>query len=111
MAAGWGEGRVRGNLAKSLWDGVFFSLMVGLGETYLPAFALALGHGEVLAGLVATVPMLVIFLGTLGGFISAGFLGLFIGPVVLSVGYKLFEAWLQVDERSAPTGETPAPLE
>ena len=52
-------GQVRGNLSRSLWDGVFFSLMVGLGETYLPAFALALGHGEVLAGLVATVPMLV----------------------------------------------------
>jgi MFS family permease len=53
------EGFARRDLGLSLWDGVFFSLMVGLGETYLPAFALALGHGEVLAGLVASVPMLV----------------------------------------------------
>jgi len=58
MSAKASEGRLRGDLAKSLWDGVFFSLMVGLGETYLPAFTLALGHGDVLAGLVATVPML-----------------------------------------------------
>lgn len=41
-----------------LGDGVSFSVMVGIGESYLPAFALALGHGDVTAGLVATVPML-----------------------------------------------------
>jgi MFS family permease len=39
-------------------DGVAFSVMVGIGETYVPAFALAAGHGEVVAGLVATLPML-----------------------------------------------------
>lgn len=33
--------------------------MVGMGETYLPAFALALGMGEVTAGIVASAPMLV----------------------------------------------------
>ena len=32
--------------------------MVGLGETYIPAFALAAGLGEVAAGLIATLPML-----------------------------------------------------
>lgn len=32
--------------------------MVGLGESYLPAFALALGMGEVVSGLVASVPMM-----------------------------------------------------
>jgi MFS family permease len=32
--------------------------MVGLGEVYIPAFALALGHGELAAGLVATAPVL-----------------------------------------------------
>jgi MFS family permease len=39
-------------------DGVAFSAMVGLGEAYVPAFALAAGLGEVVSGLVATVPML-----------------------------------------------------
>ena len=32
--------------------------MVGIGETYFAAFALALGTGETFAGLVATLPML-----------------------------------------------------
>jgi predicted PurR-regulated permease PerM len=43
----------------------------------------------------ATVPMLVVFLGAIGGFIASGFLGLFIGAIVLSLGYKLLMAWLQ----------------
>lgn len=33
--------------------------MVGCGETYFPAFALALGLGQVASGLVATLPLLV----------------------------------------------------
>ena len=39
-------------------DGVAQSVMVGLGETWLPAFALALGMGEMVSGLMATIPML-----------------------------------------------------
>jgi len=39
-------------------DGHFFNVMVGAGETYLPAFVLALGHGETASGLVATLPIL-----------------------------------------------------
>jgi MFS family permease len=39
-------------------DGLAFSFMVGIGESYLPAFTLALGHGAITAGLVATLPML-----------------------------------------------------
>lgn len=38
-------------------DAVAFSAMVGLGESYVPAFALAVGLGEVTAGLVATLPV------------------------------------------------------
>lgn len=41
-----------------LGDGVAFSLMVGLGETYVPAFALAVGLGEVAAGWIMSAPLL-----------------------------------------------------
>lgn len=40
------------------------------------------------------VPMLVIFIGALGGMIHNGILGLFLGPVVLALAYKLFVTWL-----------------
>jgi MFS family permease len=46
-------------LRASVLDGAFFSVMIGAGETYVPAFVLALGMGDVVAGLVATVPMLI----------------------------------------------------
>jgi MFS family permease len=50
--------RVERDLRSMIGDGIAFSTMVGLGETYVPAFALAAGHGDLAAGLVATLPML-----------------------------------------------------
>ena len=48
----------------------------------------------VLMGKGADVPMLVIFLGAIGGFFAFGFLGLFLGAIILSLGYKLYLTWL-----------------
>jgi predicted PurR-regulated permease PerM len=39
--------------------------------------------------------MLVIFLGVIGGFLMSGFLNMFVGPFVISIGYKLFSSWLE----------------
>ncbi|MCX6268121.1 MAG: AI-2E family transporter [Bacteroidetes bacterium] len=50
-----------------------------------------------LLGRGAPVPMLVIFLGAIGGFISFGIIGLFVGAVVLSLGYNLAILWLKGD--------------
>jgi len=49
--------RLRTNLRTIFVEGVSFSVMVGIGETYLPAFVLALGMGEVASGLIATIPL------------------------------------------------------
>jgi predicted PurR-regulated permease PerM len=51
----------------------------------------------ILLGLNAPAPMLVIFLGSIGGFIFHGFLGLFLGAVIISLVYKLFMAWLNTE--------------
>ena len=59
----------------------------------------------ILLGRGAPVPMLVIFLGAIGGFLSMGFIGLFIGAVILSLGFKLIRAWLDIDlDHSIATG-------
>jgi MFS family permease len=50
---------IRRNLVCSGTDAASFGLMVGLGETYLPAFALALGMGETSSGLIASLPVVV----------------------------------------------------
>jgi predicted PurR-regulated permease PerM len=49
----------------------------------------------IMMGKGAPVPMLIIFLGSLGGFMFSGFVGLFTGAVVLSLGYRLFDIWLK----------------
>ncbi len=45
-------------------------------------------------------PMLVVLLGAIGGMLMSGIIGLFVGAVVLTLGYKLFGAW--VDGGMAP---------
>ncbi len=55
----------------------------------------------ILLGRGVNVPMLVIFLGAIGGVLSSGILGLFVGPVILALGYAVFKAWLE-ETRQAP---------
>jgi predicted PurR-regulated permease PerM len=56
----------------------------------------------------ADLPLLLIFAGVIGGLVSFGIIGLFIGPVVLSITYRLLELWVNdADTKPAqePTGE------
>ena len=39
------------------------------------------------------MPFVLVFLGVIGGVIAFGFLGVFLGPVLLAVGYTLLLAW------------------
>ena len=54
-----------------------------------------------LAGSRRGVPTLVIVIGAIGGMISSGIIGLFVGAVVLAVGYELFAAWVRGNEGEA----------
>lgn len=42
------------------------------------------------------VPMLVIFIGVIGGTMAHGLIGLFVGPIVLTLGYELARAWIAI---------------
>jgi predicted PurR-regulated permease PerM len=55
----------------------------------------------------AKVPTLVIFLGAIGGMLAYGIIGLFLGAVVLSLGYKLYEAWLANTSSLEVASDTP----
>jgi predicted PurR-regulated permease PerM len=59
-----------------------------------------------LLGRGVPVPILVIFLGAIGGFMAMGIIGLFVGAIALSVGYTLFLAWLDEDLASSSPGES-----
>ncbi|TWT45533.1 Major Facilitator Superfamily protein [Phycisphaerae bacterium RAS1] len=51
--------RQKRDLRAIYYDGGFWALMVGIGESYLAPFALAAGVGQVAAGLTSTFPMLI----------------------------------------------------
>lgn len=73
-----------------------WSLLVSFSDAVLkPMF---LGRG-------VDVPMLVILLGAIGGMITSGIVGLFIGAVILALGYSLFRAWVELGDDPAETPE------
>lgn len=49
----------------------------------------------------SNMPFLLIFFGVLGGALAFGFIGVFIGPTLLAVGYRLVEGWAST--KNAPT--------
>jgi predicted PurR-regulated permease PerM len=67
---------------------LIWCLIVGLMDNILKP--ILLGRGS-------QVPMVVIFLGVVGGFITMRIIGLFVGAIILSVGYKLLIAWLDAE--------------
>ena len=53
----------------------------------------------ILLGKGLETPMLVILIGALGGMMFQGILGLFIGPVILSIVYNLYRHWVAEGEQ------------
>jgi len=74
-------------IAFTLW-----SILVSLSDNVLKP--LLLGRG-------VDVPTLVIVVGAIGGMLSAGIVGLFVGAVILAVGHTLLVAWVQDEEEDA----------
>jgi predicted PurR-regulated permease PerM len=54
----------------------------------------------------ADLPLLLILAGVIGGLVSFGIIGLFVGPVVLAVTYRLLGSWVAESER--PEGRVDA---
>lgn len=75
-------------LPATLWT--IYLLLAGFSDNILKPILLGKG---------APVPMLVIFIGVVGGFMFSGFIGLFTGAIVMSIGYKLFEGWINSPDK------------
>lgn len=85
-----------GNVAAIVYSVVLF--IGGIADNFLKP--LMLGRG-------VEAPMPVILLGALGGMATAGILGLFVGAILLALGYQIFMAWVY---RGQPQGE-PQPVD
>jgi predicted PurR-regulated permease PerM len=70
-----------------------YAFIVSISDSFLkPMF---LGRGM-------EIPMLVILLGAIGGAILLGIIGLFLGAVLLALGYEILRSWMETDELNNP---------
>jgi len=76
-----------------------WSIIGGLSDAVLKP--LMIGHG-------LEVPMPIILLGVIGGVMAFGLVGLFIGAVVLAVGYVLFSDWVGAPATGTESKELPS---
>ena len=76
-----------------------YALVVSFSDTLLkPLF---LGRG-------VEIPMPVILIGAIGGVMLSGIIGLFVGAVVLAIGWGLLQAWLEPDAVAAEAAKLAA---
>jgi predicted PurR-regulated permease PerM len=77
---------------------LIWSVLVGRLDNVLKP--LLLGRG-------VNVPMAVIFVGAIGGFLTSGIVGLSVGSVILVLGYQIFMAWVYGPAAAPLKGEPP----
>ena len=73
-----------------------YAIIVSASDAFLKP--MLLGRG-------VETPMLVILIGAIGGAIASGIVGLFIGAVILALGYELLIAWMAPDETESVAAE------
>jgi predicted PurR-regulated permease PerM len=83
--------------------------LINSGETGWGLFVLAWGAlvvstiDNVIKPLIISrgsdLPFVLVLLGVLGGAVAFGFIGVFLGPVLLAVGYALLQAWARTPRR------------
>ncbi|MGI9320572.1 MAG: AI-2E family transporter [Thiogranum sp.] len=74
---------------------LIWSIPVGLIDNILKPILLARG---------VKTPMVIIFMGAIGGFLASGIIGLFVGAVVLALSYEVFLLWLNQGVHEAEPG-------
>lgn len=62
-----------------------------------------------LMGRGLTTPLLVILVGVIGGTLTHGLIGLFLGPIILAVFYELVVAWVKLGAVAGPDTVEPRP--
>lgn len=85
----------RGETALAIFLFVWGFFVVSTVDNFIRPYLISQG---------AKLPLLLIFVGVIGGLLAYGFIGLFIGATLLGVGYTLFLSWL--DEDPAPPGRS-----
>ena len=76
-------------------DWCVFMMVWGMGVSSIDNFIKPwlISHGS-------KMPFLLILFGVIGGALAFGFIGVFLGPTLLAVGYRLIDEWASAARRS-----------
>ncbi|CAN5174681.1 AI-2E family transporter [soil metagenome] len=90
----------QGSIGWAIFIVVWGALVVGSVDNVIKPLLISRG---------AQLPFIIVLLGVLGGALAFGFLGVFIGPTLLAVGYSVLHDWaVGVDEKGVEDTATPA---
>jgi predicted PurR-regulated permease PerM len=88
-----------GEIEWGIFMGLWGFLVVSTVDNVIRPYFISLG---------SALPLLLVFLGVLGGIVAFGLLGVFIGPTLLAVGYTLLREWSHSKELETLAGEREA---
>jgi len=92
----WGSAAVwlyyQGSVGMAIFMGLWGVLVISLVDNFLKPIIISRG---------SHLPFILVFLGVLGGVLTFGFIGVFLGPTLLAVGYQVLNEWMR---RARPEG-------
>lgn len=100
---------------------ILCTVQIGPGLVLVPAMIYLFWNGETTTGILFTawsipvmlidnllkpllmrssvdVPTVIILIGVIGGLLAYGLIGVFLGPVIIALGYELFRAWVRGEQ-------------
>ncbi len=92
----WGSATIwlfyQGSVGSAIFMGLWGLLVISLVDNFLKPIIISRG---------SHLPFILVFLGVLGGVLTFGFIGVFLGPTFLAVGYQVLNEWMR---RAKPEG-------
>ena len=90
----WGSATIwlfnQGAVGWAVFMGLWGLLVISLVDNILKPIIISRG---------SHLPFILVFLGVLGGVLTFGFIGVFLGPTLLAVGYQVLNEWMRRDTR------------
>ena len=85
----WGPAAIwlyyQGSTGWAIFLVLWGALLIGLIDNFLKPMLISRG---------SSLPFILVFLGVLGGVVAFGFIGVFLGPTLLAVGYRVITEWV-----------------
>jgi predicted PurR-regulated permease PerM len=88
----WGGATIwlyhHGEIGWAIFMFLWGALVISLVDNFLKPLIISRG---------SHLPFILVFLGVIGGVIAFGFIGVFLGPTLLAVGYRVLSEWMKAD--------------